>query len=133
MEAELPLSTTVKLHLTVRLYRRPRSPKGQAMDCINFFFLNELIVSNNLQKEVVMKIDTTHSVNCDLRREENIFLFLRLGKHTRAAISLSCEEKVKSSPFDLLVRYSGFTPVFFLPKFFQECTTSKTSYKTLNK
>jgi len=35
MEAELPLSTTVKLQLTVRLHRRPRNPKGRPMDCIN--------------------------------------------------------------------------------------------------
>lgn len=56
--------------MTVRLYRRPRSPKGRAMDCINL--KKKFIVPKKLKKEshYVMKIDIAHSVKCDLNRED---------------------------------------------------------------
>lgn len=122
----------VKLQLTVRIHTRPRNPKGRAMDCINKKKKkkNLFIVPKNLQKEIhyFMKIDTAHSVNCDLSREKKMFLLLLLGKHSKVSISMSCKVKVTLSVFHLLVTdILGSPRHSSCPNFFQVYTTSENS------
>lgn len=132
MEAELPLSTTVSFDwLWDYTEGLGVLKEGQWIALIK---KKNLIVPKNLKKEshYVMKIDIAHSVNCDLNREEKMFLLLWLGKHSQATIFISCKIKVTSTVFHLLVtdimgshRYSS-CPIFFH-------TTSETSSEILNK
>lgn len=66
------------------------------------------------------------------KKRKKMFLLLWLGKHNKVAISISCKVKVTLSIYRYY-RYSGFTQVFFLSKFFQVYTTSEISYKILNR